>query len=159
MHSTIEQTETAPTTLEANDIALIGVGGVAFLGVALIGGAIAGNALLVSMLTVGSAVILWMKMPGQLKEMWGIRHLISLLLSKNAAEKVGSWNWKQFALNHEILLDVTVSVGAFALFGTTVTGILTAAMVGLGISVMLRARKVFLHYWEKFGAARSLFAI
>ena len=159
MQNTIEQTDTTTATLEANDIALIGVGGVAFLGVALIGGAIVGNALLVAMLTIGSAVILWMKMPGQLKEMWGVRHLISWSLTKNAAEKVGNWDWKQSALDHEIMLDVAVSIGAFALFGTTVTGILTAAMVGLGISVMLRVRKVFLHFWGKFDAARSIFAI
>lgn len=152
-NSIVEPTEVVQAEVieqvTGEDIAMICVGGAAVVGITIVGGAIATNAVLLAMLTIGSAVVLWLKMPAHMQNIWGVRHLLSWLLPKAAAERALAFNWKNFAMRHELAIDVGVSVGAFFLYGATITGMVAAGLAGLGISVMLRLRKVFNVLLEK----------
>jgi hypothetical protein len=141
--------------ITSEDIALVGVGSAGICMIVLVGGAVAGNAVLVSLMTVGSGSILWIKAPKTLGEIPGVKHAIKAMpISAERKERLLAWNWKEALLKHELLFDVLVSAAVFGLFGATLTGLVAAGLTGLSISVMLRGRKIvkklLTHYgWDQ----------
>lgn len=131
-------------SLAKEDLALgIAVGGTFGL-MLLVGGKIIGTALVLSIATIGSATVLYIKLPSRMDEMFVTRTIIkNLPLPKEKRQQMLSWDWKKAMERHEIAADVIISVGAVFVFGTTLSGLLSATITGLGFSTMLRFANTF----------------
>jgi hypothetical protein len=133
-----------PTKITGEDIAIIVVGSTGTMLLILVGGAVAGNAMLISLLTTGSSAILWMKLPGRLRDIPGMRHGLAILpLSEETRERLLASNWKEWLMDHEILMDILATGAIFAVFGTTLTGLMAAGLTDLTISVLMRCRRLW----------------
>jgi hypothetical protein len=129
--------------LSDEDWAILGVGGVGIGVIILAGGKVATNALLLSVMSVGSAVILWIKMPPTLGSVGWIQKLVrKSRLKDSTKEKLLAFRWKDWLREHELLMDLLASCGVLFLFGTTLTGLLAAGLTALAISAILRLDKV-----------------
>jgi len=127
----------------SEDVALIGVGGAGVCLVVLVGGVVAGNAMLISVLSLGGATILWIKLPSTLEKAPVLSWIVNKLpISAKRKEAILGFEWKPAALKHELLVDLVVSLGAVAMFGLTISGLIAAGFVGLSVSVLLRLRKI-----------------
>ncbi len=129
--------------ITSEDLAILAVGTVGMGVLLMFGGKIVTTALLVSVTTVGSGTILWIKMPDKVEDI----PLVSTLIKKLpiSAEKklwILEQNWKHKADDYELLIDLLVSIGVVMIFGTTITGLLSAGMTGLMVSGIFRVRKV-----------------
>ena len=137
-------------TITSEDLALIGVGSAGVCLVVLVGGVVAGNAMLISVLSLGGATILWIKLPATLEKAPALKWIVSKLpLSEKQKAAICSFEWKPAFLKHELLIDLIVSLGAFAFFGLTIAGMISAGLVGLSISVVLRLRKLTIAFTER----------
>lgn len=125
------------------DLAIMSIGGTGLGIILLFGGKIATTALLISVMTVGSGAILWIKMPEKVADVPLIGSIIKKLpISKKKKEWILSQNWKEKAEDHELLIDILVSAGVFVLFGSTLTGLVAAGVTGLAVSAIFRVRKI-----------------
>lgn len=133
-----------PLKITGEDIGIIVVGSSGALLLVLVGGAIAGNAMIVSTLVAGSSAILWLKLPGEIRQIPGARYAIAILpLSEETKQRLLEGNWKEWLMDHEILMDIVATGAIFSLFGTTLTGLMAAGLTDLTISVMMRARRLW----------------
>lgn len=125
--------------LTKEDITLgVAVGGTFGLMI-LVGGNIIGTALVLSIATIGSATVLYIKLPGRMDEMSVTRAVIrNLPIPEENRQRMLGWDWKKAMERHEIAADVVISVGAVFVLGTTLSGLLSATITGLGFSSMLR---------------------
>lgn len=127
----------------SEDLALIAVGGGTLTLAALLGGKMVGAACIVSLLTVGSAAILWIKTPSKIFDTAPGQLVTRYLpISQEKKQKLRNWDWKEAAERRELLIDAVASLAALAVFGTTITGLIAGGLTALGISVMFRVVKV-----------------
>lgn len=147
------------SVVTSEDVALIGVGASGVVLIVLVGGVVAGNAVLISLLSVGSGSILWIKCPKTLGEIPVLKHGIKWLPVKGELkERLLAYDWKAGLLRHELLFDILVSAGVIALFGTTITGLVAAGLTGLSVSVLLRLSKVTKRMTGAADALKARFA-
>ena len=110
----------------------------------LVGGKIIGTALVLSIASIGSAVVLYVKMPGPMEEIRVANWVINRLpMTTERRKRLLNWDWKKAMERNEIAADVIISVGAVFVFGTTLSGLLSATITGLGISTMLRFMRMY----------------
>jgi hypothetical protein len=121
------------------DIALGAAVGSTFGFMLLVGGKIIGTALVLSIASIGGATILYIKLPSKAEESGVMASIVSKLpISRERRQRLLSWDWKKSMERHEIACDVAISVGAVFVFGTTLSGLLAAAVTGIGFSAMIR---------------------
>lgn len=151
----LEAEQLTTESITGEDVALVSVGSAGVILIVLVGGAVAGNAVLISLLSVGSGSILWIKSPKTIGEIPVVSHVAKRLpISPERKKALLSHDWKASVLRHELLLDIAVSLGVVGLFGTTVTGLVAAGLTGLSVSVLLRlssmAKKVAgnMDFWK-----------
>jgi len=129
--------------ISKEDVAILGIGGAGMAIIILAGGAVATTALLVSVMTVGSGAILWIKMPATLGTIPGIRTAIKMLpITQAKKDKLLAINWKEKADDYELIVDILVSAGVFLLYGGTLTALIAGGISGLFVSAILRIRSL-----------------
>jgi len=108
-------------------IYLLGAGSVG--AVLVFGSALASTAMLTGLLSCASGLILLKKLPDTLEGL----------------PLIGQWlpqSWQEvsprvWVIQHQLIVDISVSVGAICLFGATITGILAGAIAGILTSCSL----------------------
>lgn len=124
----------------------------------LVGGKIIGTALVLSVATIGGAIVLYIKMPEKMAQIRLTNWIISgLPMSENRRNRLLNWDWKQAMERHELAADVVISVGAVFVFGTTLSGLLSATITGLGLSSLLRLRQMYKRARAKMEGDRRTF--
>jgi hypothetical protein len=142
-----EEIELEASGLTGEDLALLGIAAGTTTMVVLVGGAIVGTAVILATLTVGSAAVIWVKIPPRIEQLSLLRAVIKkipdAILSPARKRAMLRWNWKQFVDNHEIAVDIGFSVAVTLMFGLSVTGLVAGSIAGFGVSILLRIRRIY----------------
>jgi hypothetical protein len=134
-----------PQGMDQEDWVITGVAGGTMAIMLIAGGKIVTTALMLSLLTTGGAIILWIKAPSLLNDIPGVGHVLRHVpfISDERRQLLLETNWKHKMEKHEFALDCAVSVGVVGIFGMTATGLIAAGMTGLGISTLFRLKRAF----------------
>lgn len=108
------------------DAVILVVGSASVGTVLFLGGSLATTAGLLAVLSSASMLILLTKLPDDLSR-----------LPEWIPDTIRGFQWKKWLIRHQVLVDILVSVGAVAAMGTTVTGLLASAIIGLCTSMAL----------------------
>lgn len=139
------------------DLSLMLAGGGTFAIMLLVGGKIIGTAMLLSVASIGGASVLYIKVPGRMDELGPIAGVIKRLpITKAQKESALNWDWKKAIEKHEVAADIAISVGAVFVFGTSLTGLLSATITGLGMSLMFRIIRMYKRMKNKARYERDL---
>jgi hypothetical protein len=131
------------SSISVEDRLVLAIAGTGATIVLVAGGKIATTALLLSVMTLGSGMILWVKMPNDLGSIPALERALKLLpISKEKRSDILECDWKSVAEKHEVALDIIASIAVFLLYGATLTGLIAAGLTGVGFSVAFKIKSI-----------------
>lgn len=129
--------------MSAEDRLVLAIAGTGATIILVAGGKIATTALLLSVMTLGSGMILWVKMPRDLGSIPALERVLKLLpISKERRSSILECDWKSIAEKHEVALDIIASIAVFLLYGATLTGLIAAGLTGIGCSIAFKIKHI-----------------
>lgn len=128
-------------SIKSEDRLVLAVAGVGATIIVLAGGKVASTALLLSVMTLGGAIILWIKMPNDLGSVPGLERVLKLLpMGEEKRNEILTCDWKKVAEKHQVAIDVIASLSVFLLYGGTIVGMIAAGLTGLGVSIVFKIK-------------------